>query len=694
MKKALYIFLILIILSLIAFAFVWFMKPPVPEFGELAEFQTENISAVEYDDYNKQSLYFSLTDSTQIAMDVFVPKGEDGERFPVIFEYTPYNRSAYVPGLPWYVRIGAKWKVGQWGPIFDYAARFVQRNLIARGYAYVIADVRGTGASSGMHTPLDPQIGKDGKEIIEWIAQQNWSNGKIGMIGQSYHAWTQWATASQQPEALKCIAPALIMFDTYSEANKPGGIIAQSWVSQYSDFLEFRNHNILDTVTLALPVYPVAPVTDEDNDGSLDDEVPVMTGNPTQSFVNQKEPVYEDGNTRAKNIYFNYTMQHLKDKRPDELMVEPFKYFDDELFTEKDTANWYQTNPGFMIPKVVEANIAVLNIGGWFDGFGKGTPQLHASMAHMGGNSRLFMLPRFHQPTNKIIEPYREYFNYKGDLHHQQFVHTLRFFDFYLKGVKNGWDEEPPVYVYVMNKGWQHHDNWPPKTVKNQELYLTLGNSLTDLKPDSAMIEYNVNFTHASDYGEPTLNRWVMVNPSRELMDRTDLDTITLLFETPVLEKDSEIGGFPIAEIFLGCNQSDADIFVYLCDVDENGKSIYVSEGQLRASWHRLYNPNLQVNNTYDVMPVLPWHGFEHDMELQNPTENDSIVKMKFDLFPVSWVFKKGHRIRIAVAGVDKGNFEINSSWLDENGKEKEDVRLRIYTGNIKASRIILPFVE
>ncbi|MEN8122249.1 MAG: hypothetical protein ABFS35_18025 [Bacteroidota bacterium] len=56
--------------------------------------------------------------------------------------------------------------------------------------------------------------------------------------------------------------------------------------------------------------------------------------------------------------------------------------------------------------------------------------------------------------------------------------------------------------------------------------------------------------------------------------------------------------------------------------------------------------------------------------------------------------FKKGHRIRLIIAGGDIGNFEINPTWFNEDGTEKEDICLRIYIRKSKTSCIILPFVD
>ena len=61
-----------------------------------------------------------------------------------------------------------------------------------QGYAYVHMDVRGSGQSGGVYNFLDREEQQDYYECIEWVGRQDWCNGKVGGIGQSYYAWSQW----------------------------------------------------------------------------------------------------------------------------------------------------------------------------------------------------------------------------------------------------------------------------------------------------------------------------------------------------------------------------------------------------------------------------------------------------------------------------------------------------------------------
>jgi putative CocE/NonD family hydrolase len=92
------------------------------------------------------------------------------------------------------------------------------------GYAVISVNVRGTGCSGGTFRAFDPIQAKDGYDIVEWIAQQPWSNGRVGMADFSYGGITQLMTAGMQPPHLKAIAPGSTMGDLYRQILYPGGI--------------------------------------------------------------------------------------------------------------------------------------------------------------------------------------------------------------------------------------------------------------------------------------------------------------------------------------------------------------------------------------------------------------------------------------------------------------------------------------
>ena len=92
------------------------------------------------------------------------------------------------------------------------------------GYACVRLDVPGTGKSPGKIDPLSPAEADAIYDTIEWIAEQSWCNGKVGMTGISYFAMVQWRVAGERPPHLAAIVPWEGMSDYYREFSRHGGI--------------------------------------------------------------------------------------------------------------------------------------------------------------------------------------------------------------------------------------------------------------------------------------------------------------------------------------------------------------------------------------------------------------------------------------------------------------------------------------
>lgn len=132
----------------------------------------------------------TMSDGVEVSVRIFRPEGEGP--FPTLFAASPYRHdNDDLPPTMVYFWLEV-------GPIGWY---------VDQGYAYVHLDIRGSGRSGGDYGFFDKRERRDLYETIEWIAAQPWSNGKVGGIGQSYYAVTQWAMAAERPPHLACIAP-------------------------------------------------------------------------------------------------------------------------------------------------------------------------------------------------------------------------------------------------------------------------------------------------------------------------------------------------------------------------------------------------------------------------------------------------------------------------------------------------------
>ena len=149
-----------------------------------------------------------MSDGRKLAADVYIPSGITSG--PVLLVQTPYNRTLYRNGLP--LEIGT--------------------NVNSSNYIFVIVDWRGFYGSAAAAYSGSPSQGADGHSCVEWIAQQTWSNGKVGTWGPSALGRVQFETAETNPPHLVCICP-LVAAPQYDYIEYfPNGCLRTEYVEQ------------------------------------------------------------------------------------------------------------------------------------------------------------------------------------------------------------------------------------------------------------------------------------------------------------------------------------------------------------------------------------------------------------------------------------------------------------------------------
>jgi putative CocE/NonD family hydrolase len=176
-----------------------------------------------------QSLYVTMSDGTQIAADVWLPSNlKPGQKLPTVMRGVRYWRDfEYTP-------VGSALKSFGNNPLTEEEK---PENWARAGYALVVVDVRGSGASFGQWSTLwSEQEIADLGEVVDWIVAQPWSSGRVGAYGISYEGNTAELLASLNHPAVRAVAPQYSDVDVYVHLLMPGGVSNQWFAKTWDNF--------------------------------------------------------------------------------------------------------------------------------------------------------------------------------------------------------------------------------------------------------------------------------------------------------------------------------------------------------------------------------------------------------------------------------------------------------------------------
>ena len=260
-----------------------------------------------------------------------------------------------------------------------------------------------------------------------------------------------------------------------------------------------------------------------------------------------------------------------------------------------------------------------------------------------------------------------------------QFANLMAFFDPLLK------DDAVPTtvsseisYVTMGSGDWNTTTVWPPQGFEPRTLYLGASAQLSARAPtEEGSDSYQVDYSATTGVN----NRWHTNIGGGDVIypDRRSEDVKLLTYTTAPLSRDTEITGHPVATLFVRSSTEDAAFFVYLETVAPDGVVTYVTEGQLRA-----------ISRKPAAQEPPDWHAglyrtfFREDAE---PLAIGEVEEISFDLWPCSVYVPAGHRLRVAIAGADAGNF----ARYPKNG---DISRWTVERSVRNPSRIVLPIRE
>lgn len=539
------------------------------------------------------SRYLTMRDGVNIAIDVYLPDDlNPGEKLPTILLQTRYWR-----------RIEFRWPFRSFMNLPDEL-----RQLIDRGYAVVRLDARGSGASFGTRScPWSSDEVKDGAQVVDWIVQQPWSDGKVGSVGGSYEGTTAEMLLINRHPAVKAIVPMFSLYDVYTDIAYPGGIHLDWFTRTWQKGNQAMDLNRPQDALWYAPIFAwgVPPVDADKNRELLQKAAAEHAAN----YHVHKEALAITFRDDASPMGFT----------PDAFSPHAFR------------------------EAIEQSGAAVYSYSGWFDG-GYAHAAIKRFLTLKNPGQRLILGPWDHGGDDHV-RPFATPLQAKFD-HVEQ---VLRFFDYHLKGKSTGIEHEQPVHYYTMVQDkWKSAGTWPPPATRTV-LHLAAGNELL-LSPPT--VDTGADAYHVDRFaGTGSLSRWncLAVELAVNYPDRAEQDGKLIVYQTPPLAKDMEVTGHPIVTLYIRCDSPDAQVFVYLEDVDSQGNVNYVTEGMLRAI-HR----NLSDLPPYYRTPT-PFRTFLRADA--RPLVSGRPAMLKFDLQPTSYLFLKGHRVRIAVAGADADHF-------------------------------------
>jgi uncharacterized protein len=551
-----------------------------------------------------RSVYVTMPDGCDLAVDVILPNGDASRRWPTVLILTPYVRR---------FELASGINDAESSPnTFRYRDMFVPR-----GYALCVVDARGTGASFGTRDSFrSPRERADYKAIADWIVAQPWSDGRIGATGISYLGAACDFLASTGHKAVKAIAPLFAVWDTWADNYYPGGLLIKKLALTYDELMQALDHDRRDLRAkfsyFANPSLLGPQPVDADRDGS-----------------------------RARAA----VKGHLANFRMPDFMGE-FKCRDDALPYDPSftSASFSPYNYLDTIPK----DVAVYAVSGWMDGAGYANGALSRYLTLPNAERRLLLGPWDHG-ARVNASPWRA----RAEPEFPVLGEVLRFFDRHLAGRDTGLERELPIHYFAMHaEEWRGAAHWPPVSGV-RSFYTASGGQLASEQPNAGSSDrYLADFTAGSGT-ETRYERIAGTDATNYYADWQDRQVKLLSFTSAPLGQALEMAGHAVVSLWLASSEPDAAIFAYLSEVEADGPNggrvRYVTEGVLRAI-HRA-----EVDAPANYRTTWPWRTFARKDARPMPVGEPQ--RLRFALLPTAWRFAAGSRIRLSIAGADADHF-------------------------------------
>jgi putative CocE/NonD family hydrolase len=459
------------------------------------------------------------------------------------------------------------------------------------GYMVVVQDCRGRWASEGDYYPFRDEAA-DGYDTVEWAASLDGSNGKVGMYGFSYPGATQLLAATKRPPHLATICPGFTTSQYYEEWTYNQGAFCVAFMTFWANFLA------LDTLR-----------RDGRNEAFDRLRRQILVSEPWnwQVPLMDYEPLREAG---AADYFFDW-LEHSS--------------YDDY---------WRQWSIDEDYSRI---EVPALHFGGWYDLFVNGTVRNFTGLRREAASEtaragqKLLIGPWTHSPWYPLPGA--------GSVGATQIDDwLLRWFDQFLKDRDTG-VLDAAATVFVLGRGWQDFDAWPPSSVEHVDWFLhsdgransafgdgrLSSEAPTEEPPD--VYTYDPDLPNVSVGGHsccPESNSPIGPKCQAE----TESAATVLVYTSEPLEDDLDLVGDVSMTLYAATTAVDTDFTARLCIVDEGGCSKNLQEGIVRARFREsLHEPSL----------VTPGEVYEY----------------RIHLGPVGVRIARGQRLRVHVSSSD-----------------------------------------
>jgi uncharacterized protein len=551
----------------------------------------------------KMTVMIPMRDGVKLATDLYFPVKRNG-KYPVILIRSPYKKEMSELDGTYYAR---------------------------RGYVAAIQDVRGRFASEGVWEPLVNE-GDDGYDTVEWLASQEWSTGKTGMIGASYLGWTQLLAAVRKPPHLTTIIPNVTPPDPFFNIPYEYGSFFLQGAAWWLEVLETKASADITMKTFS--------DIDSRDYGEILKSLPV---------VDIDKKIFGGEN----RIWRKWIQHNSQDS-----------YWD----------------KGSYLDKLKDLDIPVFLQSGWFDSDGIGSKLAYLELKKSKNrNIKLILGPWGHTDQASSALTGRNS-NQEAAVDLQDMYN--RWFDFWLKDRDIGIVKEPLVQLYIMNtEKWLTADIYPlPRTVFSK-LYLSSTLGANTLGGDGKLVWTLPE--GGKPYDEYTFNpadptpAWIQrakKDGRRGYEQVTSNRSDILVFTSEPFQRQVTIAGPMTAFLYASTTAVDTDWFVTFIALNEKGSPLplgnQLGKGCIRAR-------------------------FRNSVRFPEFLESGKIYAYTIDLWHTGIAIPKGWRLRVEITSAFFPYFSrnLNTGGNNESDTKFVSAKQKVFHSQEFPSHILLPVI-